>query len=154
MKNPHSSCWYFYYSGAWGRKFPTASIGVLITPCIGQNFPTATAGVLSLWCMSELLSTIPDPQKTFCTLKCNKTVLCHAAQAGAHVTKLFPAHLNIIPHDFPRRQTIGRHTLSDLRAKRPCPCICFVCRPVGGAPGLTMAALPKHTSLNAVKMHR
>ena len=22
MKIPHSNCWYFYYSGAWGRKIP------------------------------------------------------------------------------------------------------------------------------------
>ena len=138
-----------------GEKIPPRRVLVfLLLRSLGKNSPRQLLAFLSLWCMSELLSTIPDPQKTFCTLKCNKTVLCHAAQAGAHVTKLFPAHLNIIPHDFPRRQTIGRHTLSDLRAKRPCPCICFVCRPVGGAPGLTMAALPKHTSLNAVKMHR
>ena len=138
-----------------GEKNPPRRVLVfLLLRSLGKNSPRQLLAFLSLWCMSELLSTIPDPQKTFCTLKCNKTVLCHAAQAGAHVTKLFPAHLNIIPHDFPRRQTIGRHTLSDLRAKRPCPCICFVCRPVGGAPGLTMAALPKHTSLNAVKMHR
>ena len=138
-----------------GGKIPPRRVLVfLLLRSLGKNSPRQLLTFLSLWCMSELLSTIPDPQKTFCTLKCNKTVLCHAAQAGAHVTKLFPAHLNIIPHDFPRRQTIGRHTLSDRRAKRPCPCICFVCRPVGGAPGLTMAALPKHTSLNAVKMHR
>ena len=138
-----------------GEKIPPRRVLVfLLLRSLGKNSPRQLLAFLSLWCMSELLSTIPDPQKTFCTLKCNKTVLCHAAQAGAHVTKLFPAHLNIIPHDFPRRQTIGRHTLSDLRAKRPCPCICFVCRPVGGAPGLTMAALPKHTNPNEVKMHR
>ena len=45
MKFPHSNCWCFYYSGAFGRNFPTTSVGVFITPCIGQNFPTAAAGV-------------------------------------------------------------------------------------------------------------
>ena len=60
------------------------------------------------------------PRHCFVT-QCNKTVLCHAAYAGAHVIKLFPAHLSIIPHDAPRHRKTGRHTLSDLRAKRLCP---------------------------------
>ena len=45
MKIPHSNCWCFYYSGAFGRNFPAVSVGVFITPRIGQKIPTATAGV-------------------------------------------------------------------------------------------------------------
>ena len=88
-----------------------ASVGRL------QNLSARRSQSLRCTSVTKLMYT---PRHCFVT-QCNKTVLCHAAQAGAHVTKLFPAHLNIIPHDFPRRQTIGRHTLSDLRAKRPCP---------------------------------
>ena len=93
MKIPHSNCWYFYYSGAWGRKFPHGECWCfyysvhwakiphgncwrfLLLRALGKISPQQLLVFLLLWCISELLRTIPKLQTTFCTLKYNKTAL-------------------------------------------------------------------------------
>ena len=90
MKFPRSNCWCFYYSGAFGRNFPTAIAGV---PCIRQNFPTATDGCFIMHVRTTLHNHRPakklsglgctsvtkltyKPRYCFVT-QCNKTVLGH-----------------------------------------------------------------------------